>query len=144
MASCAQVGQVMNGLYFVPHQIYKEKSMMENFKLQENDVDAFKLVFDLLKHLTTLSSGSILLILTLAEKFFANSPFKGVLFLALAAFCLSILAALSSMTIISFNIGGGVFSAKSLNSFTSAVALSAFGFICGMIFIVFAVARQYT
>lgn len=113
------------------------------YKLQGNDFDAFKLIFDLLKHLTTLSSGSILLILTLAEKFFANSPLKDGLFLALAAFGLSILAALLSMTIISFNIGGGIFSGRSLNTFTGGIALSAFGFICGMVLITIAVVRQY-
>jgi len=118
--------------------------MKAPYTLQGNDFDAFKLAFDLLKHLTTLSSGSILLILTLAEKIFANSPFKDGLFLALAAFSFSILAALFSMTIISFNIGGGIFSGRSLNTFTWGIALSALGFICGMALITtVAVVRQY-
>jgi len=82
----------------------------ESYKLQKEDVEAFKLIFDYLKHLTTLSSGSILLVVTLAEKFFANSPFRGVLFLALVSFGWSILTALFSMAVISMNVGGGIFS----------------------------------
>lgn len=114
------------------------------YKLQGNDFDAFKLIFDLLKHLTTLSSGSILVILTLAEKFYANSPNKNSLFQALVAFGISILAALLSMTIITFTIGeGGTFSVKSLNTFLWGMASSAVTFICGMALITIAVVRQY-
>ena len=117
---------------------------MENpYKLKDGDVDAFKLLFDFLKHLTTLSSGSILVLITLAEKFFTNSPFRNVLFIALAAFGWSILFALFSMIIISFNVGGGTFSTKSLNAFTSGFAMSALGFFVGMVLIVIAIVLQY-
>lgn len=117
--------------------------MDEPYKLQKEDVEAFKLIFDYLKHLTTLSSGSILLVVTLAEKFFANSPFRGVLFLALVSFGWSILTALLSMAVISMNVGGGIFSPLARKAFAWGFAMSALGFLGGMFILIFTVVGQY-
>jgi hypothetical protein len=117
--------------------------MEEPYTLQKDDVEAFKLIFDFLKHLTTLSSGSILLLVTLAEKFFANSPFRNILFQALAAFGWSILTALLSRIIISLNVGGGTFSATTRKTFAWGFSMSALGFFGGMLLIIVAVMRQY-
>jgi hypothetical protein len=117
---------------------------LENhYKLQKEDVEAFKLIFDYLKHLTTLSSGSILLVVTLAEKFFANSPFRSILFQALASFGWSILTALLSMAVISLNVGGGTFSPRSRKVFAWGFSMSALGFFGGMLLLTIAAVRQY-
>lgn len=66
----------------------------DNTPLQESE----KLFFDSMKHLTTLSTGSILLLVTFLEKFFKERPeWKTLVVLALGSFVLSILCAVSSM-----------------------------------------------
>jgi hypothetical protein len=44
--------------------------------------EMYKLVYDLLKHLTTLSAGASLLIMTLTEKFVKGAAFKSTLGIA--------------------------------------------------------------
>ena len=117
--------------------------MEEPYSLQKDDIEGFKLIFDFLKHLTTLSSGSILLLLALAEKFFANSPLRNALFQALVAFGCSILTALLSMAIVSFTVGSGTFSAKARKVFAWGYSMSALGFFGGMLLVIIAVVRQY-
>jgi hypothetical protein len=113
------------------------------YKLQKEDVDAFKLIFDYLKHLTTLSSGSILLVVTLAEKLFSSSSFRSVLIPVLISFGWSILTAVLSMAIISINVAAGTFSENSRKLFALGFAMSALGFLGGMLLLIIAVVRQY-
>lgn len=117
--------------------------MTEAILSERNKTEMFKLVFDLLKHLTTLCSGSILLILTLAEKFFKDSAFSPALFKSLAAFAVSILAALVSMAILSLNAGNGRLVGRSNYWFAWGFVMSAIGFFGGMLLIIIAVFRQY-
>jgi hypothetical protein len=121
----------------------KESAMTESVAEEKNKAEMFKLVFDFLKHLTTLSSGSILLILTLAEKFFKDSAFSPALFQSLGAFAVSILAALVSMAVISFSAGNGRLTGRSSYWFAWGFVTSAIGFFGGMLLIVTAVFRQY-
>ena len=53
--------------------------------------------YDYLKHLTTLATGSIVLLATFAEKFAAASSWRLLLKVAMAAFLLSVLSSLVSM-----------------------------------------------
>ena len=56
-----------------------------------------KLQYDFFKHLTTLSTGSILLFITLVEKLFANPKWKLFIAVAFGAFVLSILFSIITM-----------------------------------------------
>lgn len=56
-----------------------------------------KLYFDSMKHLTTLNTGSILLLVTFLEKLFNNPRWKALIVVSLCSFTLSILFSVSSM-----------------------------------------------
>jgi len=59
-----------------------------------------KLQYDSFKHLTTLSTGSILLFITFVEKVSTGSRYIPLIIIAFVAFILSILASLVMMTLI--------------------------------------------
>ena len=59
--------------------------------------DGWKLLFDYFKHLTTLSTGSILILVTLLEKLFTNPRWKWLAVVALGSFVLSIFFAILAM-----------------------------------------------
>lgn len=66
-----------------------------------NELDIYKMEFEYLKYLTTISTGSILLIVAFLEKLFAQPEWKPAIALALCSFVLSIaLCAFSQATII--------------------------------------------
>ncbi len=60
---------------------------------QKANEESWKLRYDTYKHLTTLSTGSILLLATFLEKLFVRPVWKG---LVIAAFCLFFLSILLS------------------------------------------------
>ena len=64
--------------------------------------EVIRMYFDFLKHLTTLSSGSILLLVTLSEKLLKSLPL-GQIGSALAAFVASILFSLLCMFVLASN-----------------------------------------
>lgn len=53
--------------------------------------ESWKLQYDIYKHLTTLSTGSILLLITFLEKLFAKPTWKWLVFVALCSLFVSIL-----------------------------------------------------
>lgn len=110
---------------------------------EKNNVEVLKLVFEFLKHLTTLSSGSILVILTLAEKFFKDSAYSPALFQSVGAFAISILAALVSMAVLSFNVASMRLPGRPAFWFAWGFAMSAIGFIGGMSLLIISVFKQY-
>ena len=65
------------------------------------NTEGHKLYFDLVKHLTTLSSGSIALFATLGEKLFDKPRALWLVAISLTAFFLSILAGVASMLLTS-------------------------------------------
>lgn len=64
---------------------------------QKANEEGTKLRYDAMKHLTTLSTGSILLIVTFLEKLFATPKWKALIALALISFILSIITAYIAM-----------------------------------------------
>ncbi|MGB8682931.1 MAG: hypothetical protein WCD12_08615 [Candidatus Binatus sp.] len=61
-------------------------------------VESIKFVADYLKHLTTLSTGSLLLISTFLEKFFARPLWKPCVIVALSSFLVSVIGAALALT----------------------------------------------
>lgn len=70
---------------------------MADTELKAPILESEKLYYDAMKHLTTLSSGSILLIITFIEKLFKDPRNKFLVVITLCSFVFSILCSLSSM-----------------------------------------------
>lgn len=71
----------------------KRMEMLRDAMLEDN-----KLTFEAMKHLTTLSAGSILLLVTFLEKLFSNQrEWSGLIIAALLCFIVSIITAMSSL-----------------------------------------------
>ena len=62
------------------------------------ELEHYKLTFDYLKHLTTLSTGSIILLVSFLEKIFAQPRWKPLVAVSLSGFTLSVLGALIQHT----------------------------------------------
>lgn len=77
-----------------------------DLEAKSNRTERYKLVYDFLKHLTTLSSGSILAIVALAEKFFNDSASQVWLLFAIVLFIVSIALTSISMLALAVNVGG--------------------------------------
>jgi hypothetical protein len=67
--------------------------------------ESYKLVYDFFKHVTTLSTGSILLLVAFLERIFHNPVAKGLVAVALASFIVATLCSLLDMYIIAIRIG---------------------------------------
>jgi hypothetical protein len=98
-------------------------------------IETYKLVFDLLKHLTTLSSGSILLLITLVEKVFKT---KIILQWAFGSFLLAIGLCVVAMILIAFNASDGELKGRELTTFASAASLGGVLFLIGIAYTVVA------
>lgn len=64
---------------------------------EKADKEGEKLFFESMKHLTTLSTGSILLLVTFIEKLFSNPSWKALIAVSLISFVVSIMCSVSSM-----------------------------------------------
>lgn len=60
----------------------------------------YKMLSDYLKHLTTLSTGSLLLLVTFLEKIFVQPLWKPLVIIALVSFLLSVIASIASFTLV--------------------------------------------
>ncbi len=70
-------------------------------KLDWSEIEIYKLEFEYLKHLTTISTGSILLLVAFMDKIFTQPEWKTSIAISLVSFLLSIiLCAISQATII--------------------------------------------
>lgn len=65
--------------------------------IEKRWVESAKLHFDLHKHITALSAGSIILLATFLEKLFPDAQYKIVFFVSLSAFLISIIYSLTLM-----------------------------------------------
>ena len=110
---------------------------------EKKQSEMIKLVFDLLKHITTLASGSILLILAVAEKLFADKQIPKLLLAAPSLFIVSIVAALISMSVISFTSGPKGISKQEGSLFGWGFSISVFSFGAGMFFILVVLLTTY-
>jgi hypothetical protein len=64
---------------------------------QKSDQESEKLYFDSMKHLATLNTGSILLLVTFLDRLFSNPRWKALIAVTLGSFAFSILCSISSM-----------------------------------------------
>lgn len=64
---------------------------------EKADQEGEKLFYDSMKHLTTLNTGSILLLVTFLEKLFGNPRWKALIAVSLISFVASIVCSVSSM-----------------------------------------------
>ena len=80
-----------------------EEQLEERYKptiRQASAQEGNKLIYDAYKHLTTLNTGSVLLLITLSEKVFKEASWKPLVGLALVFFLISALTAFLSMGLI--------------------------------------------
>lgn len=67
--------------------------------LEKRQIEAHKLIFDLFKHLTTLSSGSVVLFAVLLDKAFPNPERKWLVGVAVVSFMVSVVCSTFMMFI---------------------------------------------
>ena len=65
---------------------------------EKKDAEVTKICIDYLKHLTTLSTGSLILIVTFIEKIFLHPEWKVLVAVAIGALLVSIVSAVLAMT----------------------------------------------
>ena len=73
------------------------KKLADVTAIEKAREDGWKLLFDMYKHITTLSTGSILILVALLEKLFTNPQWKGLAIIAFGLFVLSIISAVYAM-----------------------------------------------
>jgi hypothetical protein len=112
-------------------------------EISNKKIETYKLVFDLMKHLTTLSSGSILILIALLEKVFRAAPPTIYLRFAFGGFCISIIAAVVAMVLLSFNASDGDIPKKELNVFATASTVASAAFIVGIVYTIFAAVPSF-
>lgn len=66
---------------------------------QKANEESWKLRYDTYKHLTTLSTGSILLLVTFLEKLFERPAWKGLVIVSFSSFVITVLASLIVMNV---------------------------------------------
>jgi|SRR5215213_3792250 len=71
---------------------------------QKSREEGLKLYYDFYKHLTTLCTGSILILVTFLEKIFANPKWKALVIAAFGFFVLSIIACVLEMVSIASDV----------------------------------------
>lgn len=107
-------------------------------EIRNKKLETYKLVFDFMKHLTTLSSGSILILITMLEKVFRESPPATYIQMSFGGFCISIVTAVVAMMLLSMNAADGALTEGERNVFAAAASIAAVSFSLGIIFVVFA------
>jgi len=111
---------------------------------QKANEEGWKLRYDIYKHLTTLSTGSILLVITFLEKIFVRPAWKGLVILALCGFFASILASFLVMNVLATTIGEMKLEEKEEKVYTRIIGFALVTFLLGILsLMVFAVANLY-
>lgn len=103
--------------------------------------DSQRLVFELLKHVTTISSGSLLLAATFYSKLQTVSSYSTYLFIVFVCFAFAIVAAIVGMVVISLRLHAKL-SEGELNVIASSVVLSGFSFAGGMATVAIALVKS--
>lgn len=107
-----------------------QKPVSANRKL-----DMYKLVFDLMKHITTLSSGSILIFIALLEKVFKSKPPQEILFVTFGLFSIAIVTAIMAMMVLAFNATEGKMDDSDKNWFVYSATGASVAFTMGILFL---------
>ncbi len=119
--------------------------MTEDATIEQFEVDGRKMLFDAFKHLTTLSTGSILLLSALLKDFFAQPEWA---FLVAVVLCCFLVSTVGSV-IVMIAFGDTVLNAgKPTGTISSAGAISVFvsaiSFLAGVFgLVVFAIKNFY-
>lgn len=103
--------------------------------LTNRKLETYKLVFDLMKHLTTLSSGSILILIALVEKVLSPTFSKVYLTASFVCFCFSIICAIASMLLLGMTAADGKLTEGERNFFAIATSFSSISFGIGICFV---------
>jgi hypothetical protein len=82
-------------------------------------IKEIELSYDFIKHLTTISAGSILLIIGFLEKLFPVPQWKLFVIISLVAFALTILACMNAARLLAFNFAK--FARKSQDNLTASL-----------------------
>jgi hypothetical protein len=108
--------------------------------------EALRLYYDFYKHLTTLSTGSILIIVALLEKVFVHPKWKAFVVFAFAFLLLTILGSLTAMTLCAYGIKVGESGYRESKPFGVAIILlTLFFFVLGVTsLVVFATKNLYS
>ncbi|MFN2393643.1 MAG: hypothetical protein ABR566_16970, partial [Pyrinomonadaceae bacterium] len=62
--------------------------------------ESIKIIYDLFKHITTLATGILLILITFLEKLFQNPSVKSLVSISFVCFIISIISALVTMAIL--------------------------------------------
>ncbi len=73
------------------------KDLIEYTKQEKADEESFKLGYDLFKHVTTLSTGTLLILITFLEKLFQNPSWKFLVSVSFVSFIISIISSVVTM-----------------------------------------------
>lgn len=96
-------------------------------------IEGVKAVYDFFKHMTTLSTGSLLLLATLLEKFFKAPSWTALIGLTFVGFIVSLVSSLVMMFLVSVFIARSGETEESVNIIANIGALGAAGgFLCGI------------
>jgi len=96
--------------------------------------EGYKLLYDTFKHMTTLSTGSIIILATFLDKFFSNPEWKILISIAFILFIVSMVTAVVMMLMYSNLTGNrGQFSDTFANIAQIAAIFCMGGFVLGII-----------
>lgn len=96
-----------------------------------------KLVYDVFKHITTLSTGAILILVTFLEKFFKNPEWKWLIAASFVTFILSTISSVTAMIMIGFSVLKSGSTGRTETSIGGlSILLSIGSFISGIIILV--------
>jgi hypothetical protein len=101
----------------------------------KHPLESMKLGFDYFKHLTTLSSGVIVIVVTLTERLFSEPADKRMAARAIFPLGVCIMTSLFGMAVLAFNAAEGTPPKESAYWIAWAFVMSAIGFVGGLLFI---------
>jgi hypothetical protein len=107
--------------------------------------EGLKSFYDLFKHITTISTGSIVLIITFLEKLFTNPAWKSLVAVSFGCLTFSVIASLITMFFLSRAISQlGKTPKRAEPFFDSSVVLTIASFLTGIVtLVIFAIKNLY-
>ena|SRR5215212_2278920 len=113
-------------------------------KSMSDKTEGNKLFYDLFKHVTTISTGSIVILVTFLEKLFSRPIWRPLIAIALGGFAVSILSSLIVMFINAMDVFQGDLSNRHKKTMNRFFLLVVFSFLTGIIsLVVFAIKNLF-
>lgn len=106
-------------------------------------LEMVKLSFDYFKHLTTLSSGVILIVVTFTEKVFHDPSHIKIAAQAIFPLGVAIIASLIGMAVLAFNAAQDEWFEDSFRWLAFAFVMSGLGFFGGLVFVSIPLFKAY-